>query len=285
VALGKSKTLGLALGAILLGAIAILGILRAASPDPARIKSELGQELEALNRIPPEEALRKDAKAEEILTNEEFREHARALYVKVEKIHPRLHEAAELERAAQRVVPRLLARCVNLEQLLPKELHALSDEARAHLGNYGATRFGVALRDVLRKIDDLLTRKPEPDPRTGAEKSPEDGEAPGAERLVKVQREVGEAVRNERFSSALEVIDRFLKRTDDDDLRRRANDLRESVLRKARKASQALLERARALAQEGQPGEAARLLDSALPNYKGLPENAVLEVTRRQLRP
>jgi hypothetical protein len=274
----------MSVGLILLGAIAVLGILRASAPDPAGTRAELERELEDLNRIPAEEALRKDAKAEEILANEDFREHARGLLLRVEKMHPRLHEAAELERAAQKVVPRFLARCSNLEPLPPKELHPLEDEARAYPGDYGGTRFGPALKGVLRSIEALLARTPDPASAGGAGKAPEEAGSSGARLFVKAQQEVGEALRAGRFAAALQVIDGFQKRADDLDLSRRANDLRELVFRKARPASQALLARARALAQEGQPGDAIRLLDSALPNYKGIPESAALEVYRGQLR-
>jgi len=282
---GKAKMAGAIFGLLLVGAITVLGILRAASADPDQIKAELAQEILTLNRIPPGEAIRKDEKAEEILASEEYRKYGAGIYLRLEKVHSGLHEAAELERSAQKVVPRFLARCADPEKVPPKELPTLADEARAHLGNYGGTRFGPPLRERLRKIEDLSTRKAGPGPATADGKVPAEGGTSGAELLVRAQHEVGEALRTESYSRALEIIDRFQKRTDDDDLRRRAKELREIVLRKARKASQALLERARVLAREGQPGEAIRLLDSALPNYKGLPESAALEVTRRKLGP
>src|SRR5438874_4165071 len=105
---GKAMLWGV--GVTLAGAIGVLWALGNVGPDPTAIKAELEMRTEELHKIPQEEAVRRDALAEELLANEEYKTHAKALWLKMERIHRPIHDAAQLERAASKEVPPFLAR-------------------------------------------------------------------------------------------------------------------------------------------------------------------------------
>src|SRR5205807_1161681 len=104
-------------------------------PDPTAIKTELEMRTVELHKIPQEEAVRRDALAEELLANEEYKTHAKALWLKMERIHRPIHDAAQLERAAAKEVPPFLARSKDTSALERDDHKLLIGEARSLINN------------------------------------------------------------------------------------------------------------------------------------------------------
>jgi hypothetical protein len=256
-------------GLILVATIGILGILHATAFDPATVKAELERKIEELNRIPAEEAIRKDTFAEELLANASYKEHARALYLKVERAHPRLHDASQLEREALKIVPSFLARCRDLSRLAPADLDLLLDEARSHFNNFAATRYGSALR----KAQEALKAKLESAPRSVT--PPE---------VVELSRKVHQSVAEGHFSAAIDLIAELMKRPGALEFNPQIQPLRKTIAQKAAAAVEALLEKARGLMDRGDKALAAQLIDRSMPDFKGMKEAAVLDSYRRTIR-
>lgn len=183
-------------GAILAVAIAILGILHATAFDPEKLKAELEARIAELNALPEADPVRKDAFAERLLADESYRNHAKALYRKVERAHLKLHEAARLDRAAQKEALPFLARCKDFRTIPSGELPDLLSEARSLLSKYATTRFG----DLLRSNVQALENAAEAVPRC----APAD--------VVALQRDVLQQVAAGQFAEATRLIDDFEKR-------------------------------------------------------------------------
>lgn len=149
-------------GLTLVGAIGILWALNGRGPDPDQIKAELAVRIDELNKIPTPEAVRRDALAEELLNEERYQNHAKALWLKLDRAHRAIHAEAQAERAARKEIPPFLARCKALSSVDPAVLHALYDELRAHLDNYGTTRFGADLRKIEAELKARLEALPKP---------------------------------------------------------------------------------------------------------------------------
>ena len=148
----RQNVIALTAGATLAVAIAVLAAVKNNEPDPEMFRVELLKRIEELDRIPAVDAIRKDAMAEELLRNENYRKHALSSLVKLERAHPKLHEAANQERAAAKEVPNFLARTKDLARVPPDELDALQGEVRSLLRNYGTTRYGDELRRVEQEL-------------------------------------------------------------------------------------------------------------------------------------
>jgi len=91
----KQRVLFSALG---LGPALVIGgliVFNAIGPDPAAIKADLEKKMAELDALPPEKITAKDARAEELLAVEEYAQHAKALRLKLERLHAGLHEAAQ----------------------------------------------------------------------------------------------------------------------------------------------------------------------------------------------
>jgi hypothetical protein len=269
VATRRQIVLSISIGLVLITTIGILGILYVTRFDPATVKAELEQKIEELHRIPAEEAIRKDAFAEVLLANASYKEHARALYLKVERARPRLHDAAQLEREALKVVPAYLARCKDLGKIPPADLQLLFDEARSHIDNFGSTRYGPALR----KAQSELKAKLESAPRSA---SPQE--------VVELSRKVYQTVAEGHYSSALDLIAEFMKRPGARDYESKVQPLRIMIAQKALSAAEALLDKARGLVKGGEKELAAHLIDRSMPDFKGMKEAGALETCRRTIR-
>jgi hypothetical protein len=256
-------------GLILVTMIGILGILHATAFDPATVKAELERRIAELDGLPAEEAIRKDTLAEELLANDQYKQHARALYLKVERAHPRLHDAARLEREAAKVVPAFLARCKDLSRLAPSDLQLRSDEARSHVNNFGSTRYGPALR----KLQAELKARLESAPRSV---TPTD--------VIELSRKVYQTVAEGHFSPAIDLIADFMKRPGTLEYNPQIQPLREMIAQKAAAAAEALLEKARGFMNLGDKAAAAQLIDRSLPDFKGMKEAGSLEACRRTIR-
>jgi len=248
----RQTVLGLTAGAILAVAIGILGLLHATAFDPATVKAELERRIAELNAIPETDAIRKDGLAEELLANESYRQHARALYLKVERAHPKLHESAQLERAAQKEVPPFLAQCRDLSKVPPDELSRLWDECRSLLRNYDGTRYGKNLREARDRIQAAV----EAQVRCTAKD------------VVDLQAEILKQVSAGRFALAWRLVDEFEKKySNAGEFAGKLQPLRHSILQKAHAAKEKML-------AEATSPEARRMVQERLdgPDFKGLPD-------------
>jgi hypothetical protein len=265
VAAKRQTVIALTAGAILAVAIGVLGAVKYAEPDSEAIRVELLKRIEELEKIPPIEAIRKDAAAEELLRNEEYRKHALSSLVKLERAHPKLHELANLERAGQKEIPPFLAKCKDLARVPPDELDALQGEVRALLRTYGTTRYG----DELRRVEQELKVRCDTFIRCGAKD------------VVELSSKVQKLSQEGHFAAAYLLVNDFERKyvnamQYDSQLR----EIRSGVLRKAEPDVAKLL-------AEGQTSEEARM--KALkrlegPDFKGLPL-AALDAAVRALKP
>src|SRR6185295_8816686 len=133
--------------------IGVLVVVHSLQPDADAIKADLQKKLAELEALPPEQALLKDARAEELLAVEDYSIHAKALRLKLERLHAGLHEAATRDRAAAKEVPPFLARCRNLQGLAIKELDLRAGEGRSLLASHGGTRFKSSLQEALHEVE------------------------------------------------------------------------------------------------------------------------------------
>jgi hypothetical protein len=257
-------------GLILLGAIGVLWALGNVGRKPEEIKAELEARIEELNRIPAEEPVRKDDLARELLANDDYKNHAKALWLRLEKAQRSLHDAAQLDRAAQKDVPPFLARSKDLSRIERTDLQNLIGECSTLIASYGATRFG----DALRQRRDELTAKLEslPKPATASD-------------VMDLSRRVLLAQNEGRHSDPLDIIDEFLKRPGANDHRKMIDTMIETTNSKAQAAADAMLEKARMQWGRGGRTQALQMLDRSEPDFRRFPKVvAAIEALRRTIR-
>ncbi len=261
----RPAVLGILIGLVLAAVLAVMGMLHAIGPDREAIRAQLGRDIDLLETLPANDPVRKDRRIEELLAVEEYKFHARAQWLRLERLHGPVHQAARADEAARKVVPSFLARCTTIEGLKLAELRAFDDEARSLLDSHGATRYGPALVQVR----DRLAKKT-------AEAVPTCGDLEHFRLLQEVQKDRLAG----RYAPALTRIDEnLLHHPKCDPFGRRLREEREAVLRSGSQAAQKLLTQARNNRLEG-----ARLLEAALPNFKGLPEAGLLQALLAELR-
>lgn len=264
----RLPVLTLSAGAILAVAIGILSLAVSLKDDPARMKAEFQQRLDQLDRCSERDPIRKDLMAEELLAEDSYKEHVKPLYLRLERAHPKLHESAQRERAAQRDLPPFLGRCSALQSMTAAELGLLHDEARALLDRYGGTGHEAALREALQRISERID---------GATRV-------AASDVIRLQRDVRQAAAGGRFSSAMDLTATFLKQPAGQEYAVQVRELEESVRKMAAAAARALMENGRVLLDRGDKAGALQLIDRALPEFKGLREAVPLEALRRSIR-
>ncbi|HLY10448.1 MAG TPA: hypothetical protein VKW04_14190, partial [Planctomycetota bacterium] len=143
-----ATSIGLGIAALL----GVLGLLHGIAPDDEALRSEVGRSLLEIDAMSATDPGAKDRRLEELLAVEDYKKYARSLWLKLDRMHGPVHQAAQADRAAGKAVPPFLARCSALDGRSPDDLRALEDEARALQNDYGATRFGAALTDARRRI-------------------------------------------------------------------------------------------------------------------------------------
>jgi hypothetical protein len=265
----RGRSIVWVVGLILLGAIGVLWGLNQMGPKPDEIKADFGTKIEALNKIPDEEPVRKDALAEEYLANEEYKQYAKALWLKLEKAHRSLHDAAQLDRAAQKEVPPFLARSKDLSKANHEDLKLLIGEATSLINNYGASRFGEPLRKRL----DELTAKLESLPKQVT-----------ALDFLDLSGKVTLEQKQWHFSGVMDLIDEFLKRPGCKVYD--VNKLIEETKAKAAAAADDLLARAEGLSARGDKKMALDLLDRATPDFRRIPKEADrIAALQRRIKP
>jgi hypothetical protein len=266
---GKIMLWGVAVTLVI--AIGALWALGHVGPDPTAIKAELEMRIEELNRIPPEEAIRRDTLAHELRDTQDYKDHAKALWLKVERLHRSIHDAAELERAATKEVPAFLARSKDLSKVTRADLELLIGEARTLVNNYGATRFG----DPLRKRQGELAAKLESMPKPV--RAPE---------VPELNRKVKDALRAGRFSDALELVEDFLKRPGALEYITQIDSSADAIRAKAAAVAPGIKQSIRD-SLDRKDGDAARqLLDRAELDYRRFPKDTEdFAALRRKLTP
>jgi len=238
---------------LLVGTIGVLWAITTIDVDPEKVKAEFQTKIDELNRIPDQEAIRKDAFALELLDNENYKKYAKALWLKVERAERSLKEAAQLERAAAKEVPPFLARSKDLSKIERSELELLIGEARVHIANYGATRYGEALRKRLAE----LTAKLESLPKLV---TPPD--------FMELIRKVTIAQHEGRYSDAMDLIDELLKRPGAQEYAKKIETMQESLRTKAAAAALQILQKAQGLLDRGDKTAALQVLDRSASDFR-----------------
>jgi len=266
----RPAALAFAIGGVIAALLGALGILHAIAPDAEALRAALSLEIDRIEALPPGDPVQKDRRIEELLAVEDYRKYARSLQGRLERLHGPAHQAARADTAARQAVPPFLRRCRSLEGRSPEELRTLDDEARSLQNEHGSTRFGPALGEVRSRLAE-----------TSAAAAPRCTEVDHFRLSQEAEKDRIEG----RFASALRRIDdaiarhpacvAFLGRVKQD---------RGTLFRSAAQAAEKLLEQAQAARGDGRKDEAARALDRALPNYKGLPEEGRLTALLAELR-
>jgi len=256
VAAKRQTVIALTSGALIAVALGVLGILHATAFDPETVKAEAQSRYDQLNRIPENDSIAREALAKELLANEQYREHAKAIMIKIERAYPKIHETANLERAAQKEIPPFLAKCKELSRVPPDELDALLGEGRSLLRNYGTTRYGNELRRVVDELNvrcDKIIRCFPPD-------------------VIALQREVLKHLKEGHFAQGYALVAEFEKKyVNAQEFESQLREIRQSVLRKAEPEVAKILAEKKALQRlEG-------------PDFKGLPLPA-LDAAVRELK-
>jgi len=200
---------------VLVVAIGGLAIANLVQFDPADVKEELRRRVEEYRLLPEAEVLKRDAFLEDLLANESYREHAKAQFRDVERLHSRVHEAAGLELEAQKVVPPFLRQCRDLSHLSAEEIRRLHDESRSHLVNYGMTRQGPPLREAQGRLKAVLEKQDRIEPKE----------------ILELQKAVLTACKGGRFVEAADLIKAFRTRPQSTDYAKQLRDLEEMVSR------------------------------------------------------
>jgi len=183
--------------------------------DPDDVRRRLERDLEEYKRIPEADVLKRDVFLHGLLADESYREHAKSLYREVERIHSRVHGAANHELEAKKTVPPFLARCKDLSGLSEKELLRLSDESRTHLATYATTQQAAPLREVQARLKTKI----------------ETMESLGPLEFVELQRAVRKACDGGRFQEATDLIAAFRKRPGSSDYAQQLRGLEDMVSR------------------------------------------------------
>jgi len=258
------------IGAVLAAVLAVMGVLHAIAPDREALRAELDGEIDRLEARSGKDPVREDRRIEELLEVEEYRRHAPAQRLRLERLHGTVHPAARADEAARRVVPEVLARGAALDGMSIGELRRLDDEVRSLLDRYGSTRFGPALVECRGRLAATMAAS-----------------APTCSDLdhFRLLQEVEKDRLAGRYAGALSRIAEaaaghprcasFQER-----LRRALADVRES----GSQAAGRVLRRAESDRSEGRREEARRSLDRALPEFKGLPEEGRLRSLLEDLR-
>jgi hypothetical protein len=249
----RRAVLGLSIGAALVGAIGTLGTLAFLGPDPEAIKAEFREKLKALDQRPEADIIGRDRAIEELLLDERYPRHARALYLSLDKTHRRVHEAAATERQAEKEVPSFLARSRDGSGTSALELSRLWDESQALLGKYGGTHFKAELGDASRRLEAAMGKI--------AQATPLD--------VFELLRQVHRRVDEGHFAPAYDLIKKFKERNAGLEGLTQLSECEQQVLRKAELAVQKLLGET---AQDHSPGAKSRLQQILRgPDFKDLP--------------
>jgi len=256
-------------GITLVLAIGALWALNHVGPDPTAIKTELEMRIEELNKIPIEEAIRRDALAHELMDNMEYKTYAKALWLKVERIHRPIHDAAQLERAATKEVPPFLARSKDVSKIARADLELLIAEARSLVNSHGATRFGGALRK--RQVELAAKLESMPKPVTAPE-------------VPELNQKVKSMLRAGRFSDALDLMEEFLKRPNE--YAKQIDPSAETVKAKAAAAAPGIKLDIQKLLDRKDEDAARQLLYRAETDYRRFPRDLEeFAALRRKLKP
>ncbi|HVR85780.1 MAG TPA: hypothetical protein VMU54_15790 [Planctomycetota bacterium] len=263
---GPAISIGLGLAA----ASGILGVLHASRPDREALRAEFSREIDRAEALPAEDPVKKDRRIEELLAAGEHETHARALWLRLERLHGPAHRAAQADEAARRSVPPFLARCSALDGKTPAELRSLDDEARSLQDVHGFTRFGTALVEVRGRLSTALA---------ACLQSCNELEHFHLLQDIQTDRIAG------RFAEAQARLDVALpKHSVCEPFLLRLQNERRTLLASATRAAEVLLEGARKDRGNGQKDEAAQGLERALPNFKGFPEEGRLRALLAELR-
>lgn len=261
MALRRQTVLGLSSGAVILAAISGLGMYHHLQTDPDAVKKEFEPRLAEWNRIPDRDLARKDKVAEELLDHPLYKEHAKALWLKLDKAHKPIHDALKIDQAAQKDVTGFLAR----SRMPGGDVRTLEAEARTLILNYGQTRFGDDLRqeqERLRKILDSM-------------------EPFGPADFIALQRDVRKAAKEGRYAAAMALIDDAVKKHPTvREYDQKFEELRGEIRKKAEAGAAKFLEQLPSLNR----ATAIEQLEKALPDYDGFPQRKTLELKLRELK-
>jgi len=266
----RPAVLAISIGLVLAAIAGALGVLYAMSPDREAIREQLALEISRVEAMPANDPVRKDRRIEELLAAEDCKVHARALWLKLERLHGPVHQAAVADDAARKAVPPFLARCATLAGKSLAELRSLDDEARALQDEHGATRYGPALLDVRQRLSIAM--------------------AIGLQTCSELEhfRVLQEAQKDRiagRFAQALKRIDETIpKHPRCEQFLVKLQNERVTLLVSANKAAEGLLEQARNDRRDGRKAEAAQTLERALPNFKGFPDEGRIRALLAELQ-
>lgn len=261
--------LAISIGLVLATVLGVMGFLHAIAPDREAIRAALAREIDRVEALPAGDPVPKDRRIEELLEVDDYRIHARALWLRLDRLHGSAHQAARVDVEARKAVAPFFARCANLEAIPAADLRTLDDEARSLQALYGATRFGPGLAEVRARLSARMAA------------------APGCGDMdhFRLLQEAQKGRLDGRYAWALTRIDEALPKHPTCDLfLAKLRGEREAVLKTAAQTAEKLLVQARKDRREGRAEDAARSLERAMPTFQGLPDAGRLKALLTELR-
>jgi hypothetical protein len=255
------------------GSIGALIVVKILQPDSEAIRAEFMKQLAAIERLPSDDPIGRDQRAEELLADPEYRAHAPGPYRQLERLHARLHEMALLEREARTEVPPVLDLCGKTAGLPREALQALHDTVSALLQRYASSTYGPALTRVRGELRDLLEALP--------------SLGPAKREWIQVTRDVWIRSSEGDFTGALALLSEFEKKpaaASLPDLSAKCAEQRDLVNRKAETAARSAIKQAKELVSAGSTREAIALIEKTLARMANLSAATMLRDYRAQFR-
>ena len=257
---GKLVAAGAILG--ILGLAGIMWAVKASKVDPEEVKKILKKEIESLNKIPKDDFIERDLRFEKILADPQYAKYGGAVRKTVDREHPKVHEAAETQKAADREVKPFLGKVQQAKES-PERYDAkaeeLYDEARSLGDKYNGTNHGAKLIELKEELKKYLENRKTDSWETSYPRMTVD---------VQKEKEKGDCV------AAMALVDGFgekYKQKDNPPLSEKLKDLRDSIRRHADAHVEKLHREAQKLLDDGKKDEARKLLEAARPGLAGFP--------------
>jgi hypothetical protein len=262
----KRQRLVLGTGLALAAALGLIGVLHGLGPDREAIRAAFAADLEKIDALEP---VTKDRRLEEFLANEDYKTHARAIWLKAERLHGPAHAAATADEAARKAVVPFLARCKDLSSIPSAQLPALNDEARALQDAYGTSRHGKDLAGVRKRIAERLSAE-----------TASCSELAHFRFLQQAQKDR----RDGRYAPALRCIDAEIpKHPRCEGFQVQLSEERIALRHAAAVSADRLKNEVQVDWTQGRKADAVKRLERALPDYEGLPEAGPLQALLREL--
>lgn len=256
---GRMIALAAAIGLVLLGGG--LYMISANTVNSEQVKKAAKEQVEAFMKIPETDYLKRLEVAEEILNNQDFIKYAPTEIKPVEKLRIELRKQADLEKQADKVIPRFIDEYKTLkagpQDEYGRQAERMWDLAGVHYENFKATKYGPQLEEIRTELKEFLEKR---------------GLQTWSTEIAGLFREVQKLIKVNNFSQAMIDVDAFGKKYDEREharLKSMLQEEREKIRDSAKSYVVKLVTEANGRATKE---EKRRKLEAARPLVKGIPD-------------